>query len=283
VPLARSGMRSIARRCSPAAADARGPKATTGRGGDSGAVGGSAGASFDVIEDAGRPHRNAGAGARLVAVIRVIPVIPVVAAAAVASVAGPTSAVAAPAALPVDRGAVLRGFGEGRGPPVETRSELPAKATSTAPSVSVRKVRPATPARRSRVAGAGWPYELPAPADTTATFGRAASRNGSVLAVLEPWWATLRRSTVGIPRARSSGSTPSSTSPMRRNRCGPISPSSTIETLLIAVPPSGGRSGTRFGSGQSTRNRIESSVSRSPVESRPCGVPPPSSTSLQAS
>lgn len=124
---------------------------------------------------------------------------------------------------------------------------------------------------------------LPAPADATATFGRAASRNGWVLAVFEPWWATFRRSTDGIPRASNSGSTPCSTSPISRNRWGPTSPSSTIETLLIDVPPSGGRSGTRFGSGQRTRSRIESRVRRSPVDSRPCGGPPFASTLLQAS
>ena len=75
--------------------------------------------------------------------------------------------------------------------------------------------------------------------------------------------------------------------PRCRRRAGTVrpatSPRSTIETLLMPVPVSGGRSGTRFGSGQSTRNRIASSVSRSPVESRPCGGPPSARTAAHAS
>jgi hypothetical protein len=60
------------------------------------------------------------------------------------------------------------------------------KVTSTVPFVSVRYVFPAIAARRWIVDGAGCPYGFPAPAETTATFGRAASRNGSVDAVFEP-------------------------------------------------------------------------------------------------
>lgn len=73
-----------------------------------------------------------------------------------------------------------------RAPPAFTRMAAPSKATSTVPSVSVRYVRPASSCRRSIVDGAGWPYGLPAPAETTATRGCTASRNGLVLAVREP-------------------------------------------------------------------------------------------------
>ena len=106
------------------------------------------------------------------------------------------------------------------------------------------------------VAGAGCPYGLPSPAETIATRGRTASRNGRVLAVPDPWWATFRRSSWGRPRASSSGSTPCSTSPASRKRCPSTVPSRTIETLLIAVPPSAGCSGTRLASGHRTWNRI---------------------------
>ena len=175
------------------------------------------------------------------------------------------------------------GRGRVRGPAVLTRSPPLSIATSTAPSVSVRYVRPASSWSRSSVAGAGWPYGLPAPDDTTATDGRTASRNSRVDAVPDPWWATFSRSTCGSPRARSSGSTPSSISPASRNLRPATSPRSTIETLLIPVPVSLGRSGTRLGSGQSTRNRIASRVSRSPVERRPCGGPPSARTADHAS
>ncbi len=253
----------MGRSAEPASRAARAPNATAGRDGASGAVGGSTTVLLARSGgELGIPHRKPVGATE----------------AALPGVAATSDAVAL-----FGRVGVARGFGVGRGPLVATRSAWPVNVTSTAPSVSVRYVRPATLASRSIVAGAGWPYGFPAPADATATFGRAASRNACVLAVFEPWWATLRRSTGGIPRSSSSGSTPSSTSPIRRNRCDPTSPSSTIETLLIDAPPSGGRSGTRFGSGQRTRNRIESSVSRSPVERRPRGGPPFASTWSQAS
>lgn len=73
-----------------------------------------------------------------------------------------------------------------RAPLVRTLSDGPSKATSTVPSVSVRYVSPATACSRSIVDGAGWPYGLPAPAETTATRGRTAARNGGVLDVREP-------------------------------------------------------------------------------------------------
>jgi hypothetical protein len=73
-----------------------------------------------------------------------------------------------------------------RAPLVRTRMDGPSKATSTVPSVSVRYVAPAAACSRSIVDGAGWPYGLPAPAETTATRGRTAARNGGVLDVREP-------------------------------------------------------------------------------------------------
>lgn len=178
--------------------------------------------------------------------------------------------------------AALVGCGFGRPPLARTRIAAPSKVTSTVPSRSVRYVRPANSRRCWIVAGAGWPYGLPSPAETTATRGRTASRNGTVLAVPEPWWATFRKSSCGRPRARSSGSTPCSTSPSSRNRWPSTSPRRTIETLLIADPPSAGWSGTRLASGHRTWNRIESSVRRSPVDSRPCAGPPFAKTAAHA-
>lgn len=91
------------------------------------------------------------------------------------------------AAAGVDRpGLGVDGALPGRGPDVFTRIDCPSSATSTVPSVSVRYVRPASSCSRSIVAGAGWPYGLPAPADATATLGRTRSRNARVLAVFDP-------------------------------------------------------------------------------------------------
>ena len=161
-----------------------------------------------------------------------------------------------------------------RGPVVRTVRPDSASSTVTEPSWSVRSVR--APAARSRasVAGAGWPYVLPAPADATATRGRTASTKACVVAVRLPWWATLSRSTRGRPRASSAGSMPSSTSPARRNRRPLASPSSTTETLLIAVPVSGG---SRWdarpdrATGPASRSRRGGGARRSP--STPCGGP----------
>lgn len=58
--------------------------------------------------------------------------------------------------------------------------------TATVPSRSVRNTREATCWRRAIVDRAGWPYELPAPTDTTAIDGRVASRKGAVVDVAEP-------------------------------------------------------------------------------------------------
>jgi hypothetical protein len=73
-----------------------------------------------------------------------------------------------------------------RGPLVRTVRPVSASSIVTDPSSSVRSVR--APAARSRasVAGAGWPYVLPAPADATATRGRTASTNACVVAVRLP-------------------------------------------------------------------------------------------------
>ena len=69
-----------------------------------------------------------------------------------------------------------------------------------------------------------------------------------------------------------SGSIPSSMSPVSRNRCAPKVPSSTIDTLLIPVPVSGGAFGTADRSGQSTPNETPSSANRSPEDRRPVGT-----------
>jgi hypothetical protein len=54
------------------------------------------------------------------------------------------------------------------------------RSTSTEPSVSVRRTCATRALSRAIVAGAGCPYGLPAPADTTATDGATASRNAGV-------------------------------------------------------------------------------------------------------
>ena len=79
-------------------------------------------------------------------------------------------------ALVVDAVAAAAGrgvarLGGGRAPLVRTWIAAPSKAISTVPSVSVRYVWPAISCSRSMVEGAGWPYGLPAPAETTATRG----------------------------------------------------------------------------------------------------------------
>jgi len=56
------------------------------------------------------------------------------------------------------------------------------------------------------------------------------------------------------------GSISSSISPVRRNRRAPTDPSSTIETLLIPVPSSGGSSGISPAIGQSTVIAISSTA-----------------------
>jgi hypothetical protein len=75
----------------------------------------------------------------------------------------------------------------------------------------------------------------------------------------------LRRSSLGRLSARSDGSIASSTSPASRNRYVETDPRSTIETLLILVPPSGGVVGTRPRIGQRTRRAISSTASASPA------------------
>src|SRR5215212_8085790 len=82
-----------------------------------------------------------------------------------------------------------------RAPLARTRRPSAEMLTSTVPSRSVRYARRAIASSRAIVAGAGWPYVFPRPADATATLGRTASRKASVVAVLDPWWATLSRST----------------------------------------------------------------------------------------
>ena len=59
-------------------------------------------------------------------------------------------------------------------------AKAPSRVTTTVPSVSVRNTSALCARRRSIVAGAGWPYGLPAPAETAAMLGRTASRNAPV-------------------------------------------------------------------------------------------------------
>jgi len=156
-------------------------------------------------------------------------------------------------------------------------------AIVTDPSRSVRRTRAPAAARRSSVDFAGCPYGLPAPADATAMRGRTASTKACVVAVLEPWCATLSRSTCGSPDASRLGSMSCSTSPASRNRRRSTCPSSTIETLLMPVPPSGGVRGTRPRTGHSTRRSISSTASRSPAAREPSpGAPGRPSRSAQA-
>lgn len=144
-----------------------------------------------------------------------------------------------------------------------------AKAASTSPTRSVRRMRAPEAAIRPSVSGFGWPNVLPAPTDTTATAGRSASSSAAVVAVRLPWWATLRRATVGSPRASRCGSTSCSASPVRRKRRPSTVPRSTIETLLTPDPVSGGSRGTVPGSGHRTESDTSSTRSSSPVASRP--------------
>jgi len=91
----------------------------------------------------------------------------------------PDEPVAAARTIRVGRSAALRGSDE-------TVIASDANEIVTVPSRSVRKTRAPIAANRSIVERAGCPYGLPAPADATATFGRTACRNGSVVAVLLP-------------------------------------------------------------------------------------------------
>ena len=147
-----------------------------------------------------------------------------------------------------------------------TLSACPSRATSSVPSRSVRYVATPWATNRASVAGARCPNVFFAPTEIRPTVGSIALSRASVVAVRLPWWATLRTSMWGRPRATRTGSTPSSMSPVSRKRCEPTEPSSTIDTLLIPVPVSGGARGTLPGSGQSTRNETPSSAKRSPVE-----------------
>lgn len=92
------------------------------------------------------------------------------------------AATASAATRVVDRGRAIAAR------PPSARTVIPdgSKPTTTVPSRSVLRTRAPAAARRSRVALAGWPYGLPAPAEATATRGRTASTNGCVVAVLLP-------------------------------------------------------------------------------------------------
>jgi hypothetical protein len=73
-----------------------------------------------------------------------------------------------------------------RAPSVRTVICAASNPTTIVPSRSVRSTRAPAVASRSIVALAGWPYGLSAPADATATLGRTASMNASVVAVRLP-------------------------------------------------------------------------------------------------
>lgn len=72
-------------------------------------------------------------------------------------------------------------------PPVARASTGPGpRSTVTEPSSSVRKTCAPAAVSRSTVAGAGWPYGLPRPAEITAMPGRVVARNAAVDDVLDP-------------------------------------------------------------------------------------------------
>ena len=85
-----------------------------------------------------------------------------------------------------DAPAVGRRVGCGRPPDERTVMPLGSKPTVTLPSRSVRNTRAPRASMRDSVAGDGWPYGLPVPAEATAIVGSTASRNASVDAVLLP-------------------------------------------------------------------------------------------------
>jgi len=119
----------------------------------------------------GTAHRNAGER---------VPVRP--ADASAASVAsGPTGE---PCAAGGDAdGAAVR---PGRGPSTRTVNPAASNPTTTVPSWSVRSTRALAAVSRSIVALVGCPYELPDPAEATASRGRTASTNACVVAVRLP-------------------------------------------------------------------------------------------------
>lgn len=80
------------------------------------------------------------------------------------------------AAVPVSPGRAARD----RPPSARAPATLPSSVTTTVPSRSVRNTSALRSRSRSIVAGAGWPYGLPAPAETAAIRGRTASRNAPV-------------------------------------------------------------------------------------------------------
>jgi hypothetical protein len=93
----------------------------------------------------------------------------------VAALAAAVSAPAPPARVAADRA-----------PSVRTVIPVASNPTTTVPSRSVRSTRAPAAVSRSIVALAGCPYGLSAPAEATATFGRTAATNASVVAVRLP-------------------------------------------------------------------------------------------------
>ncbi len=105
--------------------------------------------------------------------------------------AGSRSGISAPIGIPQRKTAacavgVVERAGTGRPPSAWTVIPAASKVATTVPSRSVRKTRAPAAASRSSVARAGCPYGFPVPAEATATFGRTASTNACVVAVLLP-------------------------------------------------------------------------------------------------
>lgn len=94
--------------------------------------------------------------------------------------------VGASAAPPVVTGAPSATPAAARAPVVRTRMGPIPRSTVTVPFWSVRSTRAPAVWSRATVAGAGWPYGFPRPAEITASDGRTAARNASVDDVLEP-------------------------------------------------------------------------------------------------
>jgi hypothetical protein len=157
-----------------------------------------------------------------------------------------------------------------------TARARPSRVMLTEPSRSVRKIRAPAAASRASVEGAGCPYVFSLPALTTAARGRMAARNGSLVAVALPWWATLRASQGGPPPPSAStraASMSSSMSPVSSSRCDPTVTSRTSEASLIRRPDPGAMTGTEPRGGHTTVTIAPSRSKRSPWARRMTGMP----------
>ena len=136
-------------------------------------------------------------------------------------------------------------------------------------------------ASRSSVARAGWPYGLPAPAEATATARPdrvderlRRRRPAAVVGDLEEVEARQ------AARRAATGRSPPRRRPPAGTARSPTAPSSTTDTLLMPVPPSGGSRGTRPRTGHRTRRSISSTASRSPA-ARPSRIGAPADASAR--